>query len=241
LKTDRLPSGEETKAAFEALAHVGILRRDGAAFRLEKARLTEKIQYCRGVYDTLRVRERQEMETTRLCATLAIDLDQAVENALRKHTCDLRSTLVDLIAGAQEWIILASPFWDHNTATELAALLARRLEAGVRVDILGRFEKGDDSGRGALQRKLTGYEKCQFFAWHETNLTRSSRAQTFHFKTAVADSGARAYLGTANLTTSGLRSVMELGVIVTGKTARQLSDILKVILSIARPLTDRRG
>ena len=59
--------------------------------------------------------------------------------------------------------------------------------------------------------------------------------QTFHFKAAVADQGTKAYLGSANLTTSGLRSRMELGVILTGEVAGQLHRVIVAALALASP------
>lgn len=236
LKTNQFPSDEEIKAVSEALVELGILRRDGSVVRLNRAVLLDRKGYCDGVRDAVEVLGVRDKAGTKLCATIPNGLDSLVEKALRQHTSDLRSTLLDLIASAERRIVLASPFWDLQTANELTEPLIRRLRAGVTVDLLGRFHgEGEESGR-LLQSTVGSYEKCQLFAWHERGKHGTSKLTTFHFKAAVVDNATRAYLGTANLTASSLRSVMELGVILTGEAAEQLLAILNVILSIASPL-----
>lgn len=236
LEGDRLPTDDEALAAAEALVSVGVLRRGKTAFALDYGRLVGRREYCRGVREALSVEDLQPRDTVKLCAALPVGLDAEVEKALRRNTVDMRSNLVEIIASARSWLALASPFWDAETAGELAEVLSRRLEAGVRVDLLGRFEEKEE-GMPHLRARLGGYENCQMFAWYERSAADRFRKQTFHFKAVVSDDGAKAYLGTANMNVAGLRSRMELGVILEGEVARQLAQIVKVTLSIARPLT----
>lgn len=235
IKGGRLPTDDEALAAAEALVSVGILRRNKSAFALDYGRLMERREYCRGVREALSVEDLQPRNIVKLCAALPVGLDAQVEKALRRNTVDMRSNLLEIIASAKSWLALASPFWDAETAGELAEILSRRLEAGVRVDILGRFEEKEE-GMPHLRDKLGGYENCQMFAWYERSTADRFRKQTFHFKAVVSDDGAKAYLGTANMNVAGLRSRMELGVILEGEVARQLAQIVKVTLSIARPI-----
>lgn len=236
LNTHRLASEDESKAALDALTDAGILSHQQHTFLLRREGISEKLAYCRGVREAIEISHGRESGTVKLCAALPADLDSEVEKALRRHTIDMRSALIDLIATAQEWLILASPFWDTETVTELAETLSRRLEAGVKVDILGRFDEKNNYVLRAFQSRLGGYERCQLFAWHEVDTTDWQKTQTFHFKALVADDGAKAYLGTANFTTSGLRSRMELGVILEDEAAQRLAQIIKVTLNVARPL-----
>jgi phosphatidylserine/phosphatidylglycerophosphate/cardiolipin synthase-like enzyme len=236
LNTPLLASEDEAKAALDALADVGVLSNQQHALVLRREALSEKLAYCRGVRKAVETSQRCESGTVKLCAALPGGLDSQVEKALRRHTIDMRSALIDLIATAREWLILASPFWDTETVTELAETLSRRLEAGVKVDILGRFDEKNNHVMRTLQSRLGGYERCQLFAWHEVDSSDWQKTQTFHFKALVADNGAKAYLGTANFTTSGLRSRMELGVILEGEAAQRLAQIIKVTLNVARPL-----
>jgi phosphatidylserine/phosphatidylglycerophosphate/cardiolipin synthase-like enzyme len=235
-ESNRLPSDDEALAAAEALVSVGVLRRNKSKFTLDRGRLLEKHEYCRGVREALSVDDLRPQNVVKLCAALPVGLDALVEKALRRNTVDMRANLLEIIASAKSWIALASPFWDAETAGELAEVLSRRLEAGVHVDILGRFEEKEE-GMPQLRARLGRYENCQMFAWFERSSADRFRKQTFHFKAVVSDDGVKAYLGTANMNVAGLRSRMELGVILEGEVARQLAQIVKVTLSIARPLS----
>lgn len=235
LRGGRLSTKDESLAAFEALTSVGILARENSKYRVNCINLPQKLAYCRGVRDAVKKSNLQEQNDVKLCAALPVALDEQVEKALRRNTIDMRSSIVDVIASSKTWVALVSPFWDEETAREIAEVLSRRLENGVRVDILGRFEK-DDAALPILRQKIGGHKFCQFFAWAQKDSKDTFGKQTFHFKAVVCDDGARAYLGTANLNRAGLRSRMELGVILEGKTAKQLAQIVKVTLSISRTL-----
>lgn len=239
LPTNRYPSGETINVVQAALLDIGTIRRDGPNLKLDRGALADNSSYRKGVVDAMAAFVPSGSESTQLCATIPDGLSEMVDKALRMHTLDLRGTLLDLIANAESRIVLASPFWDLQTAKELAEALAKRLEAGVRVDLLGRFPSEDLEIKRFLLQRLGGREKCQVFAWRESGNKQKTKFTTFHFKAAVIDDGVRAYLGTANLTFSSLRSVMELGVIMRGDPARQLLAILNVILSIASPLSEQ--
>lgn len=235
LKGERLANKDELLAAFEALSSVGVLAREKSRYRVSSLNLPQKLAYCRGVRDAVKNFNLQGQNDVRLCAALPVALNEQVEKALRRNTIDMRSSIVDIIASSKTWVALVSPFWDEETAKEIAEVLSRRLENGVRVDILGRFEK-DDTALPILRQKIGNHQLCQFFAWAQKDSKDTFGKQTFHFKAVVCDDGARAYLGTANLNRAGLRSRMELGVILEGKTAKQLAQIVKVTLSISRTL-----
>ena len=234
LPTDRYPSDEVINLVQAALLEVGTISNDGTSLKLDRQAYLNNKRYREGVVDAISALVPSGEPDTELCATIPNGLDEMVEKALRVHTLDLRAALLDLIASADRRIVLASPFWDLQTANELAEALAKRLEAGVSVDLLGRFVPKDREIERLLLRRLRKYHKCQIFAWHKKGNDRA--LTTFHFKAAVIDDGLRAYLGTANLTFAGLRTVMELGWIVQGDPAKRLLEILNVILSIASPI-----
>jgi len=236
LPAGRYPSDETINVVKEALLEVGTLRRDGAKLTLDRQAFRDSQSYRKGIEDAITALLPPTDQSVQLCATIPHGLDGLVEKALRIHTLDLRSALLDLIASAESRLVLASPFWDLQTAGELAEALAKRLTAGIRVDLLGRFPSDNREIELFLLKRLRRYDQCQLFAWHERN--DAKRITTFHFKAAVIDDGVRAYLGTANLTYGGLRSVMELGWIVQGDPAKQLLGILNVILSIALPISE---
>lgn len=235
LKGERLPTKDELLAVFEALASVEVLKQEKSKYKLNCVDLPQKLAYCRGVRDTVKNSKLQKQDFVKLCAALPVNLNGQVEKALRRNTVDMRASIINIIASSKTWVALVSPFWDKETAEEIAEVLSRRLETGVRVDILGRFEK-DDLALPILKQKIGNHDLCQFFAWAKNDSKDAFRKQTFHYKAVVSDNGAKAYLGTANFNRAGLRSRMELGVILEGKSAEQLAQIVKVTLSISQSL-----
>jgi phosphatidylserine/phosphatidylglycerophosphate/cardiolipin synthase-like enzyme len=150
---------------------------------------------------------------------------------VERNAADLRSAVVGLIASAEARLVLASPFWDEETADELYAVLARRIDAGVRVHLLGR-SLGGSSQAGLVLEELSRRlgAACRTFTWSRPAAVDPLGWETFHFKAAIAD-GQRAYLGTANFTVGGLRSRMELGFVAQGPLASAIARILDAVLA----------
>jgi len=141
------------------------------------------------------------------------------------------------VAAAREDLVIASPFWDRHTIDEIEQLLLRRLEAGVSITILRRFEsRMPVNVRNAFAR-FAIHPRFRLVSWNDQNTGDLFGAHTFHFKAVIADGGKRAYLGTANFTASGLRSRFEIGVLLEGETARRLGEIVKFVLTLARPVS----
>jgi phosphatidylserine/phosphatidylglycerophosphate/cardiolipin synthase-like enzyme len=214
-----------------ALLDVGILL-PGQPLHLSKQALIKTSGYRRGVRDTLKVLPKQE-QSAQLCATLPIGLASLVENALREEVLDLRATLFDLIASARTRVIVASPFWDNATANEISELFNKRLSSKVLIDVLGRIDKGSGNEYVTLARRFTSFPSIHFYNWYEPNSEDLFGTRTFHFKAVVVDNGDKAYLGSANMTSGGLRSRMELGVVLRGNTAVTLAHILEIVLRIS--------
>jgi hypothetical protein len=233
---ERLPNADEAAAALNGLAALGIIREDRGALRLDQKRLLETSGFRSGVLETVRVLGTSALSDNyvRLCVAVPPGLDSALSRSFFHEADDLRAAILEIIASAKRQLILASPFWDQETTQELAELVDRRLSAGVEVTILGRFAEPSESSTTPSLRRLAGHNHCQVVSWFHAGSAQST-VQTFHFKVAIADEGRTAYLGTANFTTSGLRSRMELGVILSGKPSKQLYRIMEEVLRFARP------
>lgn len=230
----RLPSDDEAAAVIAALQELGILL-PGKPTRFSRQALVETAGYRRGVRDALTVTTAGEPQMD-LCATVPAGLPPTAYAALARETLDLRAALFDLVASAQRRVVLASPFWDRTTAEELRELLLRRVVAGVGIDLLGRAEGGEGDEYRALVAGLLDRPGVRAYGWYERGAGKGVGVQTFHFKAVVIDDGVRAYLGSANLTVAGLRSRLELGVVLRGSTAVSLARILDLTLGIATPL-----
>jgi phosphatidylserine/phosphatidylglycerophosphate/cardiolipin synthase-like enzyme len=232
----RLPTADETEAVLDALLDLGVLRNEQGVLRLSKKNLADTEGFRSGVWQGLRVSSADDEKglSIRLCLTLPPELETAIKEGLRREAADLRAAILEIIVSARRELVLASPFWDEETADEIGELLRKRIEAGVQVIVLGRFVEPSTSALTASLRQLSESGRCRVLSWF--NVSQGVRnVQTFHFKAAVADKGNSAYVGTANFTTSGLRSRMELGVIVSGEPARQVYRIISVALGLARP------
>jgi phosphatidylserine/phosphatidylglycerophosphate/cardiolipin synthase-like enzyme len=236
---NRLPSLDEAAVAVRALGEMGVLREgEAGGHRLDRAQLRRTEGYRIGVREaTSYVRDRREDRSLTLLGSVPVGIPATAEREIRNHTADLRAGILEIISSARERIVLASPFWDRSTVEELGELLGRRLEVGVAVDILGRFGDDDDSLQ-ALAMRFSGRGRARIFSWHAAHPEDPLGSQTFHFKAAVADGGDFAYVGSANLTISGLRSRMELGVLLRHEPAFQVACILDAVLSFSRPATN---
>jgi hypothetical protein len=148
-------------------------------------------------------------------------------------TSDLRAGLWDVISGAREFLVIASPFWDTAVAQEVASLLEPRVRRGLKGVILGRFSNPKERVALPNLAKLTAGGQMTIMSWFDGD---QENTETFHFKAASADRGRLAYLGSANMIRSSLRSRMELGVLLRGRPAEELDAVLSVVLAIAKPI-----
>lgn len=230
-------SKEEFLAIAASMADLSVLERVGTVWRLNKDRLQASGPYRAGIRDGLLAAVSYQAATSvQLVAALPPEASRPLEHHVWREAGDLRASLMDLIAAAKKRVVLASPYWDAETADELFTLLSRRTALGIAVDLLGRtVGHTDEAGRvlSDLAQRL-GPAHCTARGWARRAASAPFGLQTFHFKAAVSDNGAAAYLGSANFTTGGLRSRMELGVIARGDVARAISRVLDAALNEAR-------
>jgi len=227
----RLATQDEVAVIITALANLGILL-PGKPLRFARQALTETTGYRRGVRETLEIIPSPD-PLPQICATLPDGLPSSVEETLRQNALDLRATLFDCIASARRRILLASPFWDRATAADITQIFVKRLSSGVLIDVLGRGDWEADNDFLSLAKRFSSYQGIHFYNWFKPSNEDSSKIQTFHFKAAIIDDGEKAYLGSANMTSGGLRSRMELGVVLRGETAVTLARILELVLSVS--------
>lgn len=233
----RFLSDDEVRLCCRALTAIGILLPSRDAYQLDLDALTASTGYRLGVREGLAViGEGPTGGAVRLACSLPPSLDPRQAAAIGRETSDLTGGLIDLIASSRDHLLLASPYWDDATVEQIAPLLVRRLEAGVSVDILARSASAySDVGRPVanLATRLSSWPEARVHTWFEQDSTDLWGSRTFHFKAAVADYGRSAYLGTANFTSGGLWSRLELGVFLTPPLAEQLYRVLASVLELA--------
>jgi phosphatidylserine/phosphatidylglycerophosphate/cardiolipin synthase-like enzyme len=228
----RPASEEEGLVALNALSKLGVVVRSGSGYQFSAEKYAETAEFRRGVWAAIRAApSTDQLVEAQFCVSLPPKLRAAAEEVIRERTADLRATLLDLIASARISLILASPFWDFDTTSEIAVLLEKRLAAGVAVDIIGRFDdKASVGARNALLA-LSQSGRCRVLAWYDPV---GHDVETFHFKAVSADGGQRAFVGSANMTVSSFRSRMEFGVVLRGEPARHVDGVLRVVTALAK-------
>lgn len=230
-------SDDEVFLALSALCDLGVLERSGVRYRLDLVKLEATEQLRDGVRATVEILAENPTSGSsevQFCVSLPPALSSAASHVILESSIDLRSSLLDVIASAKETLIMASPFWDAKATAELVTLIRKKLDAGVQISLLGRFARDLKDDVKSQLTQFSSHPGCAILSWIEGT---GSELQTFHFKAISSDRGERAYLGSANMTFWSLRSSMELGVILTGSVASQLDRILRVVISMAEPIT----
>jgi phosphatidylserine/phosphatidylglycerophosphate/cardiolipin synthase-like enzyme len=242
LRGIRVPGGrpisdDEALVAFNALCDLGVLEKNGPRYVLNKARFEATEQLRCGIQAATASVDEYASGTVpeaQLCVSLPPNLPAAAAHVIHECSTDLRSGLLDVAASATQSLIVASPFWDAGTTAEMVALARKKLASGVQVSLLGRFSQELPANVKSELSKIASDAGCTILSWYEG---KGTDTQTFHFKAISADRGRKAYMGSANMTTSSLRSRMELGVILTGTAAINLDRILRVVITMASPIT----
>lgn len=132
---------------------------------------------------------------------------------------------VELVASADEEIVILNPFFTRQAFGNIVAPIAGALERGVSVTLITRyFTYGSDGDSRAFVEELIddGTLPSNLTLYEYIDPDEESTA-TIHAKMTVVDRD-RAYLGTANLTHRGLHENLEVGVIFEDDTVYQLSE-----------------
>lgn len=206
-----------------------VLRAEYADSRPQRAAALGALAWAAGVAD-----ESGECE---LLVAAPGDPPAMVGDDFRRRFLDLRTAIRSMIASARFRVLLASPFWDLEVATDLAEILRRRQLAGVQVAVLARQpQPGTTNERAlsALRQALPESSGCQIRILEQPSRDDPFGSSTFHFKAVCADSE-HVYLGSANLNTAGLGSRWELGVRLGGSRARRVTDLIEMLIAVSRP------
>ena len=129
--------------------------------------------------------------------------------------------LTQLVLEASHRVAVAAPFMQVRAGLSegpVAMALAAALARGISVDIVGTRE-----GLGTLDvARLTRSSAGTLTLWEPSEHEEHPEKLGSHAKFCIADDAA-AYVGSANFTGPGLGSQLEMGVIVRGEVAAQIS------------------
>ena len=144
------------------------------------------------------------------------------ELAYQTRTRTTLGVLTQLIATARHRIVLAAPFIQvkgNLIQGPLAEALQAGLLRGIQVDIVSTAQSLQSLQR--VEWLNSPHQNLHFFQ-PQTNIKQEKRLGS-HAKFCIADETA-AYVGSANLTGPGLAENLEMGFLVHGKHAKQISD-----------------
>ena len=130
--------------------------------------------------------------------------------------------LTQLIAGARQKIVLVAPFIQAERSlikNPLAEALQSALQRDVQVDIVSTAQSLQSLRQVDW---LNSTDRNIHLFQPETNVDQEHQLGS-HAKFCLADETA-AYVGSANLTGPGLYENLEMGFLVHGKYAKQISD-----------------
>ena len=138
--------------------------------------------------------------------------------------------LVELLSKAKRRVIIGAPFIQPSYGIAdgvLAAALQSTLRRNVNVKVLSTGSSLQVIEQDRLLKEASG--KLQLFR-PSANLTDEHKLGS-HAKFCVVD-GESAYIGSANLTSPGLSSQLELGVLVHGEIACQIEQFWDYAIAI---------
>lgn len=132
--------------------------------------------------------------------------------------------LVELLAGADEEIVILNPFFTTQAFGNIVGPLSGALERGVSVTLITRYLTygRDEDSRDFVRKLFDGDSPPKGLTLYEYIDPDDDSSATIHAKMTIVDRN-RAYLGTANLTHRGLHENLEIGVIFQDATVDQLT------------------
>ena len=159
-------------------------------------------------------------------ATLPRELRAALGEPAMRQTAGV---MMELIDGAREEILLATPYVDDAAVGALTESLLAARARGVHLTILTSI------GRAPYFATLDLVDPRQVYGGLViTEVTTETSPLGSHAKVLVVDRG-RAYVGSANLTAAGIGRNIEIGVEVAG---HQVDELARLLVALER-LGDR--
>jgi phosphatidylserine/phosphatidylglycerophosphate/cardiolipin synthase-like enzyme len=140
------------------------------------------------------------------------------------HKFKVRITLgviIQLIARSSDFVIIGAPFIQKAISEgnrDFVQALKSALARGVHLHIIST-----DAGLEGFIHSLYDENHEQIHFFRPKSNVEDNRQLGSHAKFCVAD-GKHAYIGSANLTDPGLFGNLEMGVLVHGKVASQISE-----------------
>jgi phosphatidylserine/phosphatidylglycerophosphate/cardiolipin synthase-like enzyme len=136
--------------------------------------------------------------------------------------------LTELLASARQYVVIAAPFIqgaDGLHAGPLGMAMIAALKRAVRVDLISTGA----SLAGLDLRTLRDLAGTRFRTFQPRDNVDDPRMLGSHAKFCLCDAQ-HAYIGSANITQKGISCHFEMGVLVHGKPAQEVSALVRALL-----------
>jgi len=159
-------------------------------------------------------------------------------SALGWRTTELEATehaFHGMVRAAKRRMVVMTPFFDSTGATWLTELLSNVSPGVERILILRSLEdntrKDYPFGFDAISQWLK-VEGVRVFNYSIPRM--DGGRETFHAKAVLCDRST-AYLGSSNVTAASLEHSMEMGVVLEGRAAAGVAEVIDAVLAAATP------
>jgi hypothetical protein len=150
------------------------------------------------------------------------------------RTTDLEPTehaFHGMVRAAQRRVVIMTPFFDSTGAAWLQELLSYVSNGVERILILRSLEDNTRKDYPFGFAALSPWLKAQGIRVFNYSIPRMEGGrETFHAKAVLCDRSA-AYLGSSNVTAASLDHSMEMGVVLEGRAAASVADVIDAVLS----------
>ncbi len=156
------------------------------------------------------------------------------------RTADLEPTdhaFHSMVRSAQRRAVVMTPFFDAKGADWLQELLGYVAPDVERILILRSLEDSTRKDYPVGFDAIAPWLKAQGVRVFNYSIPRadgSGGRETFHAKVVLCDRNA-AYLGSSNVTAASLAHSMEMGVVLRGKAAADVAEVVAAVLAAATP------
>lgn len=158
-------------------------------------------------------------------------------SALGWRTTDLEPTehaFHGMVRAAQRRVVVMTPFFDSTGAAWLQELLSCASPGVERTLILRSLEdpsrKDYPAGFNTIASWLRDHRVHVFN--YSVPRTHGGGRETFHAKVVLCDRSS-AYLGSSNMTAASLEHSMEMGVVLHGRAAAHVAEVLEAVEAAA--------
>lgn len=159
-------------------------------------------------------------------------------SALGWRTAELEATehaFHSMVRAARRRVVVMTPFFDSTGAAWLQELLSYASPGVERTLILRSLEDNTRKDYPFGFDAISPWLKAQDVRVFNYSIPRMDGGrETFHAKAVLCDRSA-AYLGSSNVTAASLEHSMEMGVVLEGRAAAGVAEVIEAVLDAARP------